>query len=661
MAGASGEQAPEVLWTPDEPSRERARLTQYLRWLERTRGLGLRTYPELHRWSVEHLEDFWVSIWEYFDLRSETPWEQVLSGHAMPGARWFTGTRLNYAEHALRRRGGEVAIMGRSQTRPALDLSWDALWTAVARARAGLRSLGVGEGDRVAALLPNIPEAVIAFLATASLGAVWSSCSPEFGVRSVTDRWAQIEPKVLLAVDGYRWGARAFDRHAEVGELCRTLPSLQQLITVPYLDPEASAIAAGPAATTWAELLSTEPEPGFLRVPFDHPLAVLFSSGTTGLPKAIVHTHGGITLEHHKIQALLSDLGPDDRYLQVSTTAWMMWNMLVSGLLVGATIICFDGDPAHPDVGAIWSLVAETGATNLGTSATYLAACRKAELRPGTKYDLGRLRVIGSTGSPLSAEAARWVYADVQPSVMLFSSSGGTDVCTGFVVGVPLLPIVAGEITAAALGVAAAAFDPAGHGIVGEQGELVITEPMPSMPSGFWNDPSGERYRSAYFDLYPGVWRHGDWITFTERGSCVISGRSDATLNRGGVRLGTAEFYQVVDEFPEISDSLVIHLEDPEGGPGRLVLLVALTPGSRLDDDLLGRLRAGLRRELSPRHVPDQIHAIPSVPRTLTGKKLEVPAKRILLGAELDTVASGGAITGGAGLEAIAELARAGR
>jgi acetoacetyl-CoA synthetase len=646
-----------VLWTPDQRSRERARLTHYLRWLEQTRGLGLRTYPELHRWSVEHLEDFWASIWEYFDIKSETPWEQVLTTHRMPGARWFTGTRLNYAEHALRRRGPEIAIVARSQTRGPLELSWDALSDAVARTRAGLRRLGVGEGDRVAGFLPNIPEAVVAFLATASLGAIWSSCSPEFGVRSVTDRWGQIEPKVLFTVDGYRWGERAFDRRAEVADLCRSLPSLEHVVTLPYLDPDASAIPTGCHGVLWQELVADPGPPGFLQVPFDHPLTILFSSGTTGLPKAIVHGHGGITVEHLKIQALMSDIGPDDRYFQVSTTAWMMWNMLVSGLLVGATIVCCDGDPAYPDTGGTWAQAAETKTTNLGTSASYLAACRKAGLRPGATYDLGALRVIGSTGSPLAAEVARWVYADVKRSAMLFSSSGGTDVCTGFVVGVPLLPIVAGEITGPSLGVAAAAFDPEGHPVVGEQGELVITEPMPSMPNGFWNDPGGDRYRSAYFDVYPGVWRHGDWITFTDRGTCVISGRSDATLNRGGVRLGTAEFYEVVEDLPQISDSLVVHLEDPEGGPGRLVLLVALAPGAVLDDELTNRIRASLREQLSPRHVPDEIHAIPAVPRTLTGKKLEVPAKRILLGAEPDTVASGGAITGMGGLQAIAELA----
>ncbi|MBO0701539.1 MAG: acetoacetate--CoA ligase [Candidatus Dormibacteraeota bacterium] len=648
---------PDVLWTPDEKTVEAARLTRYRRWLNTRRGLDLGSYGDLHRWSVDHLEDFWASLWEYFEVAGEGPGEEILTTHDMPGARWFTGARLNYAENALRRRGDELAIVGRSQTRPGLDLSWEALYDAVARARAGLRALGIGRGDRVAALLPNIPEAIVAYLATASLGAIWSSCSPEFGARSVNDRLGQIQPKLLLCVDGYRWRDRAFDRRDAVAELCAALPGLEHLVTVPYLDPGAEAVQAGPRATLWADLLAHGAEPGFERVPFDHPLEILFSSGTTGLPKAIVHSHGGVTLEHLKQLALHQDMGPQDRYLQITTTAWMMWNLFVSGLLVGATLLCFDGDPGYPGPGGVWLQASELGATILGTSAAYLTACRKAGLHPARDHDLSALREVTSTGSTLTAEVARWIYQELPPGVLVSSISGGTDVCSAFVGGVPVLPVVAGEMAAPYLGVAAAAFDPEGHPVIGKQGELVITEPMPSMPVGFWGDPDGERYRASYFDVYPGIWRHGDWITFTERGSCIISGRSDATLNRGGVRIGSAELYAVVDDFPEVVESLVVHLDDPGGGAGRLVLFVALAPGGELDPDLVGRIKAAIRHDLSPRHVPDEVHVLPAIPKTLTGKKLEVPIKRILLGEAPESVASAGAITGIDGLQAVAKLA----
>ena len=648
---------PEVLWTPDAKTVDAARLTHYRCWLNRTRGLDLGSYADLHRWSVEHLEDFWASLWEYFEVAGEGPGKEILTTRRMPGARWFTGARLNYAENALRRRGEDLAIVGRSQTRPGLDLSWEALHHAVARVRAGLRALGIGRGDRVSALLPNIPESIIAYLATASVGAIWSSCSPEFGPRSVNDRFKQIQPRLLFCVDGYRWGTRAFDRRDAVRELCAALPSVEHLVTVPYLDPGVAPIEAGPRATLWADLLAHDAEPGFERVPFDHPLEILFSSGTTGLPKAIVHSHGGVTLEHLKQLALHQDMGPQDRYLQITTTAWMMWNLFVSGLLAGATLLCFDGDPAHPDAGGAFVQASELRATILGTSAAYLTACRKAGLHPARDHDLSALREVTSTGSTLTAEVARWIFGELPPGVLVSSISGGTDVCSAFVGGVPVLPVVAGEMAAAYLGVAAAAFDPEGRPVVGKQGELVITEPMPSMPVGFWDDPGGERYRAAYFDVFPGIWRHGDWITFNDRGSCVISGRSDATLNRGGVRIGSAELYAVVDDFPEVQESLVVHLEDAGGGPGRLVLFVALVPETQLEDDLVGRIKAAIRHDLSPRHVPDEVHLIPAIPKTLTGKKLEVPVKRILLGAEPESVTSAGAITGADGLRAVADLA----
>ena len=577
----------------------------------------------------------------------------------MPGAVWCPGARLNYAEHALRAPGaggGDVVVLARSQTRPPVDLTLAELRAQVARARAGLVRLGVGPGDRVAAYLPNVPETLVAFLAAASLGAIWSSCAPEFGTRSVVDRLLQIGPKVLFAVDGYRYGTRAVDRRAEVAAIRAELPSLEHVVALLYL--EADEAGGLPDALGWVEFMAETGPLDFERVPFDHPLYILYSSGTTGLPKPIVHGHGGVLIEHQKALALHHDLGPGDRFFWFSTTGWMMWNLLISGLLVGSAVVLFDGDPGHPDLLTLWRLAEETGSTYFGTSAPFLLACRKEGLHPGAALDLSAVRGVGSTGAPLPPEGFRWVYEAVGPDVYLASLSGGTDVCTGFVGGSPLLPVRAGEIACRHLACKVEAFDPAGRSIVGEQGELVITEPMPSMPVGFWGDDDGSRYRAAYFDDFPGVWRHGDWITITERGSCVITGRSDATLNRGGVRLGTAEFYSVVESLPEVSDSLVVHLEDDEGGVGELLLFVVPAGGGDADEALRGRIASELRRSLSPRHVPDAIHVVPSVPRTLSGKKLEVPVKRILLGTSADEAASRGALANPESLDAFEELAR---
>jgi acetoacetyl-CoA synthetase len=577
----------------------------------------------------------------------------VLADRAMPGARWFPGATLNWAERALRlaRRGDdEVVMVARSQTRDRQELTAAQLRDAVARTRAGLRRLGIGPGDRVAAFLPNVPEAMIGLLATASLGATWTSCAPEFGVRSVVDRFSQVEPKVLLAVDGYRYGSRAVERAEEVSAIREALPALQATVALDYLHPGERRI---PDAVTWSELTAQAGELAFEPVPFDHPLYILYSSGTTGLPKPIVHGHGGITLEHWKIHALHHDLGPADRFFWFSTTGWMMWNYLASGLLVDATVVLYDGAPNEPDLMALWRMAAEEGVTYFGTSAPFLMACRKEGLRPRADTDLGALRGIGSTGAPLPAEGFRWVYEAFDPSVHLQSVSGGTDVCTAFVGASPLVPVWEGEISCRHLGCAVEAFSPAGEPLVGELGELVITQPMPSMPVSFWNDADGSRYRAAYFDDFPGVWRHGDWITITDRGSCVISGRSDATLNRGGVRIGTAEFYAVVEGFPEIADSVVVHLEQAD----ELLLFVALRDGSALSPDLEARLRAELRSALSPRHVPDRIVAVPGVPRTLSGKKLEVPIKRILTGTPPDVAASRGSLADPAALDAFVELA----
>jgi acetoacetyl-CoA synthetase len=631
-----------VLWRPPADAGDATRIGRYLRWLAAERGHSFPEgdYDALWRWSVEDLDGFWRSVWDHFDLRSSTPVGPALATAAMPGARWFPGVELNYAAHALRSEGPGPALVGLSQSRARVELSRADLAGQVARCRAGLQRLGVGRGDRVAAYLPNIPETVVALLATASLGAVWSSCAPEFGTRSVVDRLRQIEPVVLLAVDGYRYGERVVDRAAEVAAIRDALPSLRAAVTVGYLDPGARL----EGTSTWDELLAEPAAPAHDDVPFDHPLYVLYSSGTTGLPKAIVHGHGGILVEHHKVLALHADLGPGDRFFWFSTTGWMMWNYLVSGLLVGATSVLFDGDPGRPDLGALWRMAAEEGVTFFGTSAPFLLACRKAGIVPSAEADLGALRAVGSTGAPLPAEGFEWVYEAVKPDLLLSSISGGTDVCTAFVGGCPLVPVRAGEISCRYLGARVEAYDEAGRPLVGEQGELVITAPMPSMPVGFWGDEDGSRYRAAYFEDHPGVWTHGDWITLYPDGACVITGRSDATLNRGGVRMGTAELYSVVEALPEVADSLVVHLEDPAGGPGRLILFVAPAGGAPLDDALRDRIRAALRTELSPRHVPDEIHEVPGVPRTLSGKKLEVPVKRILAGADPDRAASRGSL-----------------
>ncbi|WP_281900424.1 acetoacetate--CoA ligase [Micromonospora humidisoli] len=651
----------DVLWTPPADVRERSRIGGYLRWLREHRGLDFADYDALWQWSVTDLDAFWRSIWDHFEVVSHTPPTATLGDATMPGARWFPGATLNYAENVLRMPGradDDPVVVAHSQTRPPVTLTVAELREQVRRVAAGLRRLGVVAGDRVAAYAPNIPETYVLLLATSSLGAVFSSCAPEFGTRSVVDRWQQIEPKVLVAVDGYRYGDKPVDRRAEVEAIRAALPSLTHTVHVPYLHPAAPAdVPQG--VLSWAELAAETDEPlTFTPVPFDHPLYVLYSSGTTGLPKPIVHGHGGILLEHLKMLALHHDLGPADRFFWFTTTGWMMWNFLVSGPAVGATIVLFDGNPGHPDLGALWRLAEETDTTYFGTSAPFLLACRKSGLVPKDVADLSALRGVGSTGAPLPAEGFTWVYDTVGTDLQLQSLSGGTDVCTGFVGGVPLLPVYAGEITCRALGAKVEARSSDGTPVLGELGELVITAPMPSMPVGFWNDPDGSRYAEAYFDVYPGVWRHGDWITINERGGCVITGRSDATLNRGGVRLGTAEFYSVVEGLDEVVDSVVVHLEDDEGGAGELLLFVVLAEGLELDDTLRRKIARELRTALSPRHIPDEIHQVRAVPRTLSSKKLEVPVKKILTGTPVESAAAKGALANPESLTAFAAFAQ---
>ncbi len=635
----------ETLWTPPADAWETTRLG---RFAAEHRPEAVGDYAALWRWSVDDPDAFWQGVRNTFDVRFSSPATAVLADASMPGAVWFPGATLNLAEHVLGRdhmAGTDVAVVAESQTRPPTTWTLDELRDEVRRIAAGLRRLGVERGDRVAAYLPNVPETLAAFLATASIGAIWSSCAPEFGTRSVIDRWSQIEPRVLLTIDGYGYGTKRIDRTAEVARIRAELPSVEHVVVLGHLDPDVAWDDVRP----WAELAAATDEPlTFTPVPFDHPVYVLYSSGTTGLPKPIVHGHGGILVEHVKALGLHLDLGPGDRFLWFSTTGWMMWNFLVSGLLVGASIVLFDGNPGHPDLDTLWSLAERTGTTFFGVSAPFLMACRDAGLRPGDDHDLGAVRAVGSTGAPLPAEGFRWV-ADAVGDVPVHSISGGTDVCTAFVGAAPVLPVRAGVIPCPMLGCRVEAFDEHGRSVVDQLGELVVTAPMPSMPVGFWGDDDGSKLRAAYFDTYPGVWRHGDWVTIAADGSCVVTGRSDATLNRGGVRLGTADFYAVVDIV--VTDAVVVHLEDEAGGLGRLVLFVVTADGSDVDDDLRSRLARALRTELSPRHVPDEVVAVAAVPRTLSGKKLEVPIKRILQGEDPARAVAAGALADPAALD----------
>jgi acetoacetyl-CoA synthetase len=643
----------DVLWVPRDDVLQRSRIGNFLQWLATRRGVRMTTYDELWRWSVDDLDGFWSAIHAYFDVHTTGDFEAVLAGRAMPGTVWFPGARLNYAEHLLRQGADDdLAILARSQSRPDCDLTFGQLRDQVARARGVLAGLGVGPGVPVIGYLPNAPEALVAFLATAALGGVWASCATEFGAASVIDRFGQIEPAVLIAAGGYQYGTKAIDRSAQVAEIRTGLPTVRHVLDIEYGPWRV------PDAGSWpAELASAEPAPfECAAMPFDHPLFVLFSSGTTGLPKAIVHGHGGILLEHLKNHAFSWDLGPGDRLLWYCTTAWMMWNALVSALLVGASIVMVDGDPGYPDLSRQWRMAEETHATMLGVSPGFVMACRAAGVDV-RGLDLA-LRTVGAAGAPMPPEGYGWIRDQLGPEVPLNVGSGGTDVCTGLVQGCPLLPVRAGLISGRALGVEVRAFDDDGHDVVGEPGELVVTAPMPSMPIRLWGDVDGSRLRAAYFDVYPGVWRHGDWIVFEDDGSCRVTGRSDATLNRGGVRLGTAEFYRVVEELPEVADSLVVHLEDGNGGNGDLLLFVVLAEGVALDAALRTSIAGSLRQALSPRHVPDDVVAVPVVPRNLTGKKLELPVKRVLQGAAPSDVASRDALADPSSLDVFVELAK---
>jgi acetoacetyl-CoA synthetase len=645
---------PKLLWEPSAEQVERATITRYQRWLEREKGLSFDGYAELWQWSVDEIDAFWASVVEFFEIRFEEGWSsssEVLGDRSMPGAEWFPGSRLSYAEHVFRgKRDDEVAIRHASELRQLDSWTWGELRAQTAAIASGLRALGVGEGDRVVAYMPNIPETVACFLACASIGAVWSSAAPEFGARSVIDRFEQVQPKVLLAIDGYRYGGKDFDRSEIVEQVAGAIPSLERVVRFGYLD-----------GSGWEDGFLGSASPGeltFAALPFDHPLWVLYSSGTTGLPKPIVHGQGGILLEQIKKMNLHLDAQAGDRVFWFSTTGWMMWNFLVGVLLTEASIVLFDGNPGYPGLGVLWDLAEEAGITTFGTSAAFVASCMKESVVPRSDgRELSALRAVGSTGSPLSPEGFEWIYEQLGSDTWLFSTSGGTDMCTAFVGGVPVLPVYLGELQARSLGAAIAAWDPDGRPLVDEVGELVITQPMPSMPVFFWGDDDGSRLRESYFSMYPGVWRHGDWIKITSRGTAIISGRSDSTINRGGVRMGTSEIYRAVLGLDEVVDALVIDL--PRAGTdGWMPLFVVLREGASLDDALVSAIRARVREDCSPRHVPNEIRQIDAVPRTLSGKLLEVPVKRILTGTPVEQAASRESLANPEALDYFVELAR---
>jgi len=642
----------DLLWTPSAAQIADANVTKFMDWLARERGLRFRDYAELWQWSVQELEEFWRAIWDYFGIQSSHPYSRVLGKRSMPGAEWFPGARLNYAEHILRHeRAGVDALLFGNETTPLAGVCWESFGKRVRILATHLRGLGVRPGERVVAFMPNIPETMIAMLATAAIGAIWACCSPDFGSHGVIDRMQQLTPKVLICVDGYRYAGKAFDRRAELAEIISALASLAHVIYLPYLDEDTQPLREG--ALLWNDLMkSGSAERGdsvlnpaarenfaFEQVPFGHPLWVLFSSGTTGLPKAVVQSHGGILLEQLKLQHFHMDFRAGDRAFFYTTSGWMMWNFLASMPLSGVCPILYDGNPTYPEPSVLWKIAQDARVSFFGASPAYVEMMSKAGIVPRERYDLTRLRAVMPAGSPVSPECTAWFYRNVKEDLWVATGSGGTDCCTGFVSGVPTQPVYAGEIQARSLGVSALAFDAHGKSVTDEVGELVLTEPMPSMPIYFWNDQDGSRYRDAYFIDFPGVWRHGDFFRVNARGGCFVLGRSDATLNRMGVRIGTAEIYRALNSLHEIEDALVVNLDLPAGA-FFMPLFVKLARGIHLDGALERKIKDQLRREYSPRHVPDRVIQAPDIPVTLTRKKMEVPVRKILMGVPLADAAN---------------------
>ena len=643
--------AGKLLWEPDPAAARRVNINAYVKWLEK-RGNRFEDYQALWRWSVDDIEGFWSTIWKYFDVAGVD--YVPLRERRMPGARWFDGAELNFAERAFRTRREGVALVGRGEKGAPRKVSWGELERKTAALASKLREMGVKPGDRVAAFLPNIPEAVIGLLASASVGAVWSSCSPDFGAPAVVDRFGQIKPKVLIAADGYSYGGKWYDRVEVVESIVGALGSLEHVVAVKGGE-EGKGI---PGAVDWGDAAGQKAKPQYEQFPFDHPLWVLYSSGTTGLPKPIVQGQGGILLEHLKVLSLHNDIRSGDRFFWFTTTGWMMWNYLVGGLLHGATLVLYNGSPAHPRTSALWDLAEKEKVTYMGSSAAFISACMKTGIEPKSTHRLEELRGIGSTGSPLSPEGFEWVYAKAKEEVWLASVSGGTDVCTLFAGGLPTLPVYSGEIQCRCLGAKVEAFDEAGASVIGKVGELVITEPMPSMPLFLWGDEDGSRYAQSYFEKYPGVWRHGDWIEITRRGSCVILGRSDATIKRMGVRIGTSEIYRVVESMQEVAECIAIGLEGP-GEAQEMVLFVVPAQGKAVDEELKAKIRERVKLDLSPRHVPDGVVGVPSIPHTLSGKKLEIPVKKVFMGVDPEKAVNLGSLANPEAMQHFAELARA--